>query len=102
MIIFAKVYWDPKKKNWQLLRQSLRIFILHNQAFQSMDCTSKLIGTLFESKFICAHTKTEAIIKNLFTPYTINIFLKTLKNINFITLFTNASQTIRKINYFHH
>ena len=65
--------------------------IHHNQTFRSMDCTSKLIRAFFEPKFTCARTKTEAIIKNVLAPYTIDELLKTLKNVKFISIFTDAS-----------
>jgi hypothetical protein len=35
-------------------------------SFRSLDCTSKLIATLFELKFVLDRTKTECIITNVF------------------------------------
>ncbi|CAG9840706.1 unnamed protein product [Diabrotica balteata] len=39
--------------------------IRHMHSFRSLDCTSKLISNLFESKFCSARTKSEAIVKNI-------------------------------------
>lgn len=40
----------------------------HNQSFRSMDYVSQMIKTLYDKKFACARTKTEAIICNVFSP----------------------------------
>jgi len=43
--------------------------INHNQSLRSMDCTSQIIKTLKDKKFACARTKSDAIICNVFSPY---------------------------------
>lgn len=40
--------------------------IKHMQSFRSLDCTSKLLATLFEPKFALGRTKAECIITNVF------------------------------------
>lgn len=56
-----------------------------------MNCTSKLIKTLFDQKFSCARTKTEAIVKNVLLPYYLTELKTTLDNIRFTTLYFDAS-----------
>lgn len=63
----------------------------HNHSFRSMDCTSKLIQKLFEQKFACARTKTEAIIKKVLYPYAMENLNIRLQSVSFISAFSDAS-----------
>ncbi|XP_055524118.1 uncharacterized protein LOC129717880 isoform X2 [Wyeomyia smithii] len=65
--------------------------IMHSQSFRSMNCTSKLVRSLFEPKFSCGRTKTEAIAKNVLAPYSVDQTLTSMEYINFITIFSDAS-----------
>lgn len=42
--------------------------IKHNHSFRSADCTSKMIQSIFDSKYSLARTKSEAIITNVLAP----------------------------------
>ena len=65
--------------------------VSHNQSFISMDCTSKLIQKNFEPKFSCARTKCEAIVKNVIAPFSREIVKNELSNVNFVSLYSDAS-----------
>lgn len=65
--------------------------INHNQSFRSMDCTSQLIKTLFNKKFSCARTKTEAIVCNVFAPYGFAELEKDLDKATFVSLYSDTS-----------
>ena len=65
--------------------------IKHNQSFRSMDCTSVLIRNLFASDFRCARTKTEAIVRNVLSPYSISQCLQELHECKFVSIYTDQS-----------
>lgn len=65
--------------------------IQHNYSFRSNDCSSKLIKKCFEEKYSCAKTKTEAIICNVFAPYSFESIKTDLRKINYITIYSDCS-----------
>lgn len=70
-------YGDEEKK--LALAEGVMSFhtINHNHSFRSMDCTSQVVKKLFNKKFACARTKSEAIVCNVLSPYAfseLNIF----------------------------
>lgn len=65
--------------------------INHHQSFRSMDCTSKVIRTLFQNKFFCARTKSEAIVKNVLMPHVLEKLTSSLMRTNFVAVYTDAS-----------
>lgn len=65
--------------------------IYHHHSFRSMDCTSKIIQILFEKKFSCARTKTEAIVKNILAPYIMEELKKELQNVRYVSIYSDAS-----------
>lgn len=65
--------------------------IFHNQSFNSMECTSKLIQKTFDKKFSCGKTKCEAIVKNVIAPYSQELIRKELQEVPFVSLFSDAS-----------
>ena len=65
--------------------------VAHNHSFRSMDCTTKLIQNLFEKKFSCARTKTEAIIKKVLAAHARSELQNELANISYISAFSDAS-----------
>lgn len=89
---FRKTEFGTKEKELAIA-EAVYVFhtMAHNQTFRSLDCTSKLVRGLFEPKFSCARTKAEAIVKNVFAPYTIQELLRDLENIKFLALFTDSS-----------
>jgi hypothetical protein len=42
--------------------------VVHNQSFQSMDCTSTINRKLFEPKFTCTQTRIRAFVVNVLAP----------------------------------
>ncbi|KAL4090122.1 hypothetical protein QTP88_025021 [Uroleucon formosanum] len=65
--------------------------VQENHSFRSNDCASKLIQSCFDSKFRCARTKTEAIIKNVFAPKAISDLKKHLTTATWVSISTDAS-----------
>ena len=65
--------------------------IKHNQSFRYMDCTSVLIRNLFASDFRCARTKSEAIVRNVLSPYSISQCLQELHECKFVSIYTDQS-----------
>ncbi|CAH0563113.1 unnamed protein product [Brassicogethes aeneus] len=65
--------------------------INHNQSFRSMDCTSQLIRNIFNKKFTCARTKTEAIVCNVFYPYSKTKLTEEISDASYIAIFSDAS-----------
>ncbi|KAG8239414.1 hypothetical protein J437_LFUL012750 [Ladona fulva] len=43
--------------------------VMHGHSFRSMDCTSRLIKAMYEKRFSCARTKTEAIVFYVLYPF---------------------------------
>jgi len=92
------VNWFPKKTAAQeeLDRAATECLfsyhtVMHNQSFRSMDCTSKLIKTLYDKKFSSARTKTEAIVTDVIAPYTMEQVTRELNAVQFVTVSTDAS-----------
>lgn len=65
--------------------------IKHNHSFRSLDCTSKLISTLFEQKFSSARTKSEAMIKNVLAPNIQKELMQELSETSCFTLMVDSS-----------
>ena len=65
--------------------------VFHNFSLRSMDCTSKLIQTLYNKKFACARTKTSAIVNNVIFPYITKQLNEDLKATNFVSILSDAS-----------
>jgi len=65
--------------------------IKHMQSFRSLDCTSKLIASLFETKFSLARTKTEAIITNDFAKEAEFRFNIALDQVHFFSVIIDSS-----------
>uniref|UniRef100_A0A1Y1LKR0 Uncharacterized protein n=1 Tax=Photinus pyralis TaxID=7054 RepID=A0A1Y1LKR0_PHOPY len=65
--------------------------VVHNQTFRSMDCTTKIIQHLFEKKFACRRTKTEAIIKKVIAPFAASELTNDLESLDYVSIFSDAS-----------
>lgn len=65
--------------------------IKHNHSFRSLDCTSKLISTLFEQKFSSARTKSEAMIKNVLAPNSQKELMQDFSETSCFTLMVDSS-----------
>ena len=52
--------------------------IHHNHSFRSMDCTGSMIRNFYQQKFTCARTKCEAIVKNIFAPWALELMSQNL------------------------
>lgn len=63
-----------------------------NHSFRSADCSSKIIRNCFEmAKFTCGRTKCEAIATGVFAPYAASELETDLKECDFFTIITDAS-----------
>ena len=60
--------------------------IQHNHSFRSMDCSSSMIRNFYQQKFTCARTKCEAIVKNVFTPWALELVSQDLMKADAIAL----------------
>lgn len=56
-----------------------------------MDCTSQIIKQLFNKKFACARTKSEAIVCNVLSPYAFTELKKDLDKATFVSVYSDAS-----------
>lgn len=70
--------------------------VKHHQSFRSMDCTSKLLQTMFSDstiakKITCGRTKTEAIIQNILGPFSLDICRNELENVQYVSVATDGS-----------
>jgi hypothetical protein len=65
--------------------------VKHDQSFNSMDCTSKVVKALFEQRFSCARTKTEAIINKVLYPYETDQLKLDIQGANFVCLSLDTS-----------
>lgn len=64
----------------------------HNQSFESMKCTSKMIRDVYgETDFKCSATKAAAIVSGVFEPMIISQIESELEKAQFITMSTDAS-----------
>lgn len=63
-----------------------------NQSFKSTDCASQIFKTCFDmKKFSCSRKKCRAIITNVFAPHVKEMLEQDLKECNFVTVYTDAS-----------
>lgn len=65
--------------------------VCHNHSFRSTDCTSRLVQKIFEPKFTCARTKTEAIVVNVLAPFVDNSTKAELEKTTFLSIYVDAS-----------
>lgn len=68
----------------------------HNNSFRSVDCTHKLLPKLFPdskiaAKISCGRTKTEAIMKGVLAEYSLQVHLKQLEDIDYLSVGTDGS-----------
>ncbi|CAG9837749.1 unnamed protein product [Diabrotica balteata] len=71
--------------------------IKHLQSFRSLDCTSKLIVSMFEPKFAVDRTKTETIVKNVLAQEAQSQLEIDFRKANFVSI-TIDSSNHREIN----
>ncbi|ODM92686.1 putative zinc finger protein [Orchesella cincta] len=74
---------QPESQDLELAaREGLFAFhsVLHNHSFRSMDCTSKIIKEIYDTKFTCSRTKCEAIAVKILSPYILGKIRKELDN----------------------
>ena len=64
--------------------------VRHNHTFRSMDCTGRLIQNLYDPKFSCARTKTEAILKRVLCPFATSELLTELRCIDYLTIIISS------------
>lgn len=63
-----------------------------NENFRSADCSSKIFRKCFGlSKYQCARTKCEAIVKNVFGPFVEKQLIDEMKNAIYVSIITDAS-----------
>lgn len=63
-----------------------------HQSFASSDCATNIFKMCFDLKeFSCAQTKCQAIIRNVFAPHVKELLSKDLKDCNYVTIYTDAS-----------
>lgn len=63
-----------------------------NQSFASSDCASNIFRSCFGLKeFSCSQKKCQAIITNVIAPHVIETIGKELKECNYVTVYTDAS-----------
>ena len=65
--------------------------IQHNHSFRSMDCSSSMIRNFYQQKFTCAITKCEAIVKNVFAPWALELVSQDLIKADAIALSIDTS-----------
>jgi hypothetical protein len=65
--------------------------VRHELSFKTSGCTSKLIKKLYDPKFSSAGTETEAIIVNVISPFIFDNVLRSLENINYVTVTMDSS-----------
>lgn len=63
-----------------------------NNSFKSSDCATKIFQTCFKlKKFKCSQKKCQAIVTNVFAPYTKQLILEDLNQCNYVSIYTDAS-----------
>lgn len=75
-------------------KEAMQVYhmLRHNQSFDSMKCTSKLIREVYgETKFKCSATKATAIVSGVFEPMIIAQIESELEKASFVTISTDAS-----------
>lgn len=100
---------NDSQQNEILAKEAVLAFhtIKHNHSFRSLDCTSKLISTLFEPKFSSARTKSEAMVKNVIAPHTQKQLMQELSETSCFTLMVDSSNHAAQklvpivVRYFH-
>jgi hypothetical protein len=65
--------------------------VSHSQSFRSMDCTTKIIQKLFEPKFTCARTKSEAVVVNVLAPLAESKLKSDLSKAKFVSVSIDSS-----------
>ncbi|KAF0717745.1 protein FAM200B-like [Aphis craccivora] len=65
--------------------------INHMQSFRSLDCTSKLIATLFEPKCTLGRTQSEVIVKNVFAKEAQSRLNNALQKNNYFSVMVDSS-----------
>lgn len=65
--------------------------INHMQSFRSLDCTSKLIATLFEPKCTLGRTQSEVIVKNVFSKEAQSRLNNALQKNNYFSVMVDSS-----------
>ena len=65
--------------------------IQHNHSFRSMDCSSSMIRNFYQQKFTFARTKCEAIVKNVFAPWALELVSQDLMKADAIALSIDIS-----------
>lgn len=84
---------NESEKNEILAKEAVFAYhtVKHNHSFRSLDCTSKLISTLFDQKFSSARTKSEAIVKNVLAPDCQKQLMQELSETSCFTLMVDSS-----------
>lgn len=70
--------------------------VRHHFSFRSCDCSHNLLKFILPDskiakKILCARTKTEAIVTGVLAPLSIDILIKDLRDVEFISVATDAS-----------
>jgi len=70
--------------------------VAHHNSFKSMDCTSKLLGEMFNDSEVAkrissGHTKTGAIVNSVLAPHAVQEVINSLQDIPFCGVSTDAS-----------
>jgi hypothetical protein len=60
--------------------------------FRYLNCTSKLLQITLDPKFVCAHTKVEAIILNVYEAHTLNVLHSDLERLHILTDTSNHKE----------
>lgn len=83
-----------KKELSAAAKEGMQVYhmIQHNQSFNSMKCTSKMIREVFgEPDFKCSATKAAAITSGVFEPLIVGQIRDELEEAHFVTFSTDAS-----------
>jgi hypothetical protein len=64
---------------------------VHNHSFRSMDCTTTIVGKLFNNKIACSQTKCRAIITNVIAPFATKRIFRELKETRYISVLIDSS-----------
>lgn len=63
----------------------------HNQSFNSMSCTTKLIQTMYNKRFSCGKSKCSAITKKVLYPYFKSKLENVISKVNYLSIMSDAS-----------
>lgn len=75
-------------------KEAMQVYhmVRHNQSFDSMKCTSKMIREVYgETKFKCSATKATAVVSGVFEPMINTQIESELQKASFVTISTDAS-----------